>query len=259
MSEPPIWLPTAECILGGRLVVEPLSLALPRGPSRRWSDRTAPARPRCCGRWRPPARAGTVRSTATRWRIFQLRERARRFAYLPQGHVVHWPLPVRDVVALGRFPHGATDPSRLPPHDAAAVERAMRATDIDGFRRSPGDRIVGRRAQPRAAGTRARGRGPGHFGGRADRLARPAPSDRGDALPARRRRGGTLVIVVTHDLGARGAFRRYRDRDAGGRLAPAVRPPQTLSPDDARRGVRRRRVPSCERKGEPVIVPWTTA
>ena len=24
-----------------------------------------------------------------------LRERARRFAYLPQGHIVHWPLPAR--------------------------------------------------------------------------------------------------------------------------------------------------------------------
>src|SRR4030095_11434621 len=39
-----------------------------------------------------------------------LRERAKRFGYLPQGHVVHWPLPARDIVALGRYPHGATDP-----------------------------------------------------------------------------------------------------------------------------------------------------
>ena len=30
-----------------------------------------------------------------------LRERAKRFGYLPQGHVVHWPLPARDIVALG--------------------------------------------------------------------------------------------------------------------------------------------------------------
>src|SRR3954453_1200956 len=62
-----------------------------------------------------------------------LRERARRFAYLPQGHVVHWPLPVRDIVALGRIPHGAADPARLTPKDAAAVERAMLATDIAGL------------------------------------------------------------------------------------------------------------------------------
>jgi len=50
-----------------------------------------------------------------------LRERARRFGYLAQGHIVHWPLPARDIVALGRYPHGATDPSRLAPGDAEAV------------------------------------------------------------------------------------------------------------------------------------------
>src|SRR5882724_10880623 len=36
-----------------------------------------------------------------------LAERARRIAYLPQGHVFHWPMPVADVVALGRLPRGA--------------------------------------------------------------------------------------------------------------------------------------------------------
>ncbi|RAI43530.1 ABC transporter ATP-binding protein, partial [Rhodoplanes roseus] len=58
------------------------------------------------------------------------REKAKRFAYLPQGHAVHWPLPVRDVVALGRYPHGAVDPARLSRLDAEAVERAMRAADL---------------------------------------------------------------------------------------------------------------------------------
>ncbi len=54
-----------------------------------------------------------------------IRERARRVSYLPQGHVVHWPLSVRDVVALGRYPHGATDPARLNEADSNAVSRAM--------------------------------------------------------------------------------------------------------------------------------------
>src|SRR6202162_3681477 len=62
-----------------------------------------------------------------------LRERARRFAYLPQGHIVHWPLPARDIVALGRYPHGATDPARLTPKDADAVQRAMQGADVTGF------------------------------------------------------------------------------------------------------------------------------
>ena len=46
---------------------------------------------------------------------------------------MHWPLPARDIVALGRYPHGATDPSRLTPKDAEAVLRAMRATDVAEF------------------------------------------------------------------------------------------------------------------------------
>src|SRR5439155_9947225 len=33
-------------------------------------------------------------------------ERARRIAYLPQGHAFHWPMAVTAVVALGRYPHG---------------------------------------------------------------------------------------------------------------------------------------------------------
>ena len=51
-------------------------------------------------------------------------ERARRIAYLPQVRPMAWPLRVRDVVALGRFAHGAA-PGRLGAEDAAAVSRAL--------------------------------------------------------------------------------------------------------------------------------------
>jgi iron complex transport system ATP-binding protein len=61
------------------------------------------------------------------------RELARRIAYLPQGHVLHWPLRADEVVALGRLPHQAR-----PEVDAAAVADAMRRADIDQF----ADRIV---------------------------------------------------------------------------------------------------------------------
>ena len=33
------------------------------------------------------------------------RERARKLAYLPQGHEFSWPLPAAEIVALGRYPH----------------------------------------------------------------------------------------------------------------------------------------------------------
>lgn len=56
--------------------------------------------------------------------------RARRIAYLPQGHQVHWPLNARDVVALGRYPHGMTDPSRITGRDAEIVAAAMARMDV---------------------------------------------------------------------------------------------------------------------------------
>jgi len=55
--------------------------------------------------------------------------RARSLAYLPQNRPLAWPAIVRDVVALGRFSHGAT-PGRLKQTDAAAVERALTACDL---------------------------------------------------------------------------------------------------------------------------------
>ena len=58
-----------------------------------------------------------------------VRERARRIAYLPQGHVFHWPMSVAAVVALGRHPHA--DPFSPPSDtDRDAVVRAMDAAAI---------------------------------------------------------------------------------------------------------------------------------
>ena len=155
----------------------------------RWSGRTAPARPRCCGRWRgccrPKARSMSAATRCPRCRCANVRK---RFGYLPQGHVVHWPLPARDIVALGRYPHGATDPARLSPGDTEAVLRAMQATDVMRIQRAPRHRIVGRRAQPRRAGPRAGGGSAGDPGRRADRFARSAPPDRRHEKSARRRR-----------------------------------------------------------------------
>jgi iron complex transport system ATP-binding protein len=56
-------------------------------------------------------------------------ERARRLAYLPQDGQCHWPMPVAQVVALGRLPHRAPW-AALPAADDAAVQRALAATDV---------------------------------------------------------------------------------------------------------------------------------
>jgi iron complex transport system ATP-binding protein len=63
---------------------------------------------------------------------FSARERARHIAYLPQGHVFHWPMAVAAVVALGRHPH-ADILAPLAPADRAAVARALAATACEEF------------------------------------------------------------------------------------------------------------------------------
>ena len=57
-------------------------------------------------------------------------DRARLISYLPQHRPLAWPNRVMDVVALGRFAHGAAL-DRLNPEDAAAVMNAITACDLN--------------------------------------------------------------------------------------------------------------------------------
>jgi len=68
--------------------------------------------------------------------------RARSVAYLPQIRPLAWPNRVRDVVALGRFSHGAAT-GRLKGRDAEAVERALRACDLTQLARRSADTLSG--------------------------------------------------------------------------------------------------------------------
>jgi iron complex transport system ATP-binding protein len=61
------------------------------------------------------------------------RRLSQQIAYLAQGANVHWPMQVEALVGLGRLPHRR--PMRgLSSDDAAAVERAMVACNVVGFR-----------------------------------------------------------------------------------------------------------------------------
>ncbi|HEY0234860.1 MAG TPA: ABC transporter ATP-binding protein [Afipia sp.] len=64
------------------------------------------------------------------------RDKARALAYLPQGHQYHWPMPVRDIVALGREPH-ADIFDRRSAADRAAIETALQMTGIESFMDRP--------------------------------------------------------------------------------------------------------------------------
>jgi iron complex transport system ATP-binding protein len=69
-------------------------------------------------------------------------ERARRVAYLPQLRPLAWRNLVRDVVALGRFSHGAAI-GRLNAEDAAAVDRALAACDLTHLAHRRADTLSG--------------------------------------------------------------------------------------------------------------------
>lgn len=68
--------------------------------------------------------------------------RARRVAYLPQARPLAWAQPVRDLVALGRYAHGAAL-GRLSPGDAAAVARAIEACGLSDLADRAADTLSG--------------------------------------------------------------------------------------------------------------------
>jgi iron complex transport system ATP-binding protein len=184
-----------------------------------------------------------------------LRERARRFAYLPQGHVVHWPLPARDIVALGRYPHGATDPARLSPKDTEAVLRAMQAADVIEF--------SDRRVTELSGGERSRVALARVLAVEApviladEPTASLDPRHQIDIMKSLRSVAdrGTLVIVVTHDLGLAARFADTVLVLSEGRLVAQGAAAEALS-EKIVGEVFRVSAYRAEYQREAVIVPW---
>jgi iron complex transport system ATP-binding protein len=184
-----------------------------------------------------------------------LRQRARRFAYLPQGHLVHWPLPARDIVALGRYPHGATDPARLTAGDAEAVLRAMQAADVVEF----GDR----RVTELSGGERSRVALARVLAVEAPVILADEPTSsldprhQIDVMKALRAAAdkGTLVMVVTHDLGLAARFADTVLVLSDGRLVSQGAPTDALS-ERIMGDVFRISAYRAEYHREAVIVPW---
>lgn len=128
------------------------------------------------------------------------KERARLMSYLPQGHQVHWPLNARDVVALGRLPHGLADPARMSENDAAIVARAMERTDTFALADQPVTTLSG--------GERARVMLARALSVKAGTLLADEPTASLDPRHQIRvmqdlkaeAEAGALVVVVTHDI-----------------------------------------------------------
>jgi iron complex transport system ATP-binding protein len=183
------------------------------------------------------------------------RERAKRVAYLPQGHQAHWPLPSRDIVALGRFPHGG-DATRLSNVDAAIVANAMERADCEAF--------AGRNVQTLSGGERARVMMARVLAVQAPVLLADEPTAALDprhqiaimrVLKAEAARG-PLVIAVTHDvmLAARFADRVMLMHE--GALVADGPPSDVLTPELMQDvyGVETR---SIVVDGATLVMPWS--
>ncbi|HRE19862.1 MAG TPA: ABC transporter ATP-binding protein [Rhabdaerophilum sp.] len=144
--------------------------------------------------------SGDIRIEGTPLHALNRQARARRIAYLPQGHQVHWPLNAHEIVALGRYPHGVTDPARMSDADRRVVEGAMARTDSL--------HLAGRAVSSLSGGERARIMLSRVLAVGAPLLLADEPTASLDPrhqiavmqeLKAESRRGA-LVIAVTHDL-----------------------------------------------------------
>lgn len=207
------------------------------------------------------ALAGLVSSTGTihvegeSLSSLSLSERAKRFGYLPQGHVVHWPLSVKDIVALGRYPHGATDPAHLSIRDTHAVERAMNATDIAAF--------ADRRVTELSGGERSRVAIARVLAVEAPILLADEPTAsldpryQIDVMKNLRTAAdnGALVVVVTHDLALAARFADEIIVLSDGRLIAKATPEQALS-DAILADVFRIAAYRADYQRERVVMPW---
>jgi iron complex transport system ATP-binding protein len=168
-----------------------------------------------------PLAGGTVRIQDRALSEWSREALARTVAYLPQGGEAHWPLPIRELVALGRLPHRD--------RDGRAIDAALARADAVAF--------SGRRTDELSAGERARvlfaralaTEAPVLLADEPAAFLDPAHQLRLMALLREEAARGTAVAVTLHDLALAA---RHCDRVLvlhEGRLAAADLGDETLA------------------------------
>lgn len=203
-----------------------------------------------------PVSAGRVLLDGREIATYPDAERARQIAYLAQGHDVHWPLPVEQMVKLGRLPHRYAW-SKITAADQQAINRAMRQAGIA--------HLLGRTVDTLSGGERARVLLARALAGEPRILLADEPLAGLDPAYQLRilvllrdlARQGLAVAVVLHDLAL--AARFCDDLILLHRHAVlADGPPDQVLSDahlQSAFGIEARR---AEMAGEIVLVPWQT-
>lgn len=201
-----------------------------------------------------PVRSGTVLLDGADLARMPARLRGRHLAYLPQERLVHWPLAVRHVVALGRLPHRGGRSA----DDAAAEDRVVR----DALEAMDVAHLADRSVAELSGGELARV----HF---ARTLAQQSPVILADeptagldpahalglfeVLTQLSAKGHTIVIAL-HDLSLAARFCHDLVILAAGRVAWAGSPAGTLTEDRLER-VFGARMAVGSIAGIPAVVP----
>jgi iron complex transport system ATP-binding protein len=168
-------------------------------------------------------------------RALDPRARARLCAYVPQHSALEAPLPVREVVAMGRFSHGPGGAfATLGRTDAAAIERAMARTDVAALADRPFSTLsYGERRRVLVARALAT---------EAPLLLLDEPTaalDVGHALALFQTlkevaRAGAAVVLVLHQLQEAAAIADQAVLLAGGRRVQAGSPQEVIAPQPIR-------------------------
>ncbi len=157
-------------------------------------------------------------------------QRAQRVAYLPQTRSLAWPNIVRDVVALGRFSHGAAL-GGLRGQDAKTVDQAIVACDIT--------HLTHRKVDTLSGGELARVHCARAFAAQAPLLIADEPIAALDPrhqfrvmdLISQYVAGGGGALVVLHDVGLAARYASRLIWMKAGEIVADGTPADTLSPE----------------------------